>query len=301
MRTQWSNQGGHNRVGRCARIRFYKGYRHRDHCHCEGRRTTESVGAVCAQATSVTRFSTSFFVVLLCFGCGSSPRRGDHPKPLAASEHDQEAREHSAEAERSEAQISPDTQAPSDSVTCIDSGIPLSTGGERVEVMKPCWTNQGTNDAYREAAAYHRDQARKHREDAAQMRQAERVACAGLGEDERSQSLFYHAKDITKVDRYDEGNSLRGATVTFRKVPGLTKEWANKSIACHQARAAALGYDEHFMSYCPLVVKGALVIVRETPSTIVVTVRSRDPIAAATIYGRSEASPTVDHSRPATK
>lgn len=247
----------------------------------------------------MTRFSTLLIIALL--GCGSSPRHSNPHNPLAASEHDQEARVHAGEADRSEAQISPDTQAPSDSVTCIDSGVPLSTGGERVDVMKPCWTNQGNNDAYREAAAHHRKQAQKHRENAASLREAERLACAGLGEDERSQSLFFHAEDIAKVERYNEDKTLRGAKVTFRKVPGLTKEWANKSIVCHQARAAALGYDERFMSYCPLVVEGALVTVRETPSTIVVTLRSRDPIAAATIYGRSEASPTIDHSRPAAK
>jgi len=244
---------------------------------------------------------TVLFAALLGTSCGSSQRYSDHPEPLAASEHEDEARMHTAEANRNEAQISSDTQAPADAVTCIDSGVPLSTGGESIEVMKPCWTHQGTNETLREAAAYHRDQARKHREDAAQLRETERVACAGLGEDERSHSLFFHAEDIVQVEPYREGKTLRGATATFRKVPGFTKAWAYKSIVCHQARAKALGYDENFMSYCPLVVKGAMASVSETPSTIVIKVRSEDPIAAAIILGRAEASPTFDHSRPSAK
>ena len=95
--------------------------------------------------------------------------------------------------------------------------------------------------------------------------------------------------------QYKEDGELRGAKVTFRKVPGLSVEWMSQNVRCHQARAAVLGFDEKFLPYSPLTVKGAAVSVSESTDGIVVTIRSSDPIAAATIYGRAEASPHYDH------
>jgi hypothetical protein len=71
-------------------------------------------------------------------------------------------------------------------------------------------------------------------------------------------------------------------------VPGLTVDWLREAIACHQARAAALGWPERHFPYDPTMVPGTAVTVEERGASILVVVRADDDLAAQVAYGRAE-------------
>ena len=227
------------------------------------------------------------FVALLLAGCGSSvPASHEHPEPLSASEHEQHAQAHEAQAESSTERVDPEAVG-ANQVECVDTGGPMHSGGERIPVMKPCWTGAEQNASYLRAASAHREAAADHREWAQKLVDAELEFCQELGEIERSTSPFVRGPDILSVEAYNEGKTLRGARVTFRKVSGLSKDFLIKSIKCHQARAATLGYSRDFMPHCPLALAHTGTSVTENANTVVVTLRSEDPIVATQLYGRA--------------
>jgi hypothetical protein len=148
--------------------------------------------------------------------------------------------------------------------------------------------------AQRRAAIEHRREADRHRTIAASLRRAERESCTGLGEDERSHSPFFHREDILRVEPVLSGGALRGARVSFRRVPGLSAAWMRQALACHQSRAAALGYPATVMAYCPLMLAPTSVTVEETATALVVTLRADRDEQAAAIHARARALPLSD-------
>lgn len=114
-------------------------------------------------------------------------------------------------------------------------------------------------------AEKHRDLAKKHRAASAALASAEASACAGIADDDRDISPFYHREDIQSVSPYSENvkagkgsvSKEVGATVVFRAVPGMTAEWLQRVVDCHIARAGSMGHSMPEMDYCPLMVKGA--------------------------------------------
>lgn len=232
--------------------------------------------------------------VVLCLfvGCGSRPPEHEHPDPLSVEEHEQHAKAHEAEADVTQSQVEP--QSGDGDVQCIDQGVPLTSGGEEIRVMKPCWTRAEQNAAYLRAAEAHRKAAKDHRAWAQLLIEVEKTACKDLGAIERKTSPFVRRPDILSVEEYRESGKLMGARVTFRKVKGLSQEWLLKSMKCHQARAAKLGYPEEFMPRSPLALEKTSVSTTETKDTVVATVRSPDPIVAAEIYGRASRADSAE-------
>jgi hypothetical protein len=232
----------------------------------------------------------------LLLSCQGSQPKHEHTTPLAATEHERQAEEHEALARANEERAAPSGEDPYQQVQCIDSGVPLTSGGETIKVMKPCWTgSQNSSEAFLRAAAYNRKAAADHRRWAKELVETEKKYCAPFGEDERSHGPFFHTQDIISVVQYEKGNTLKGARATFRKVPGLSLDWLRQNVKCHMARAATMGFDAKFMPYSPLTVAKAKAKVEETDAGFVITVTSDDPVSAATIYGRAEAAPHIDH------
>jgi len=187
------------------------------------------------------------------------------------------------EAARAEAQSS-------DPIHCVDrplEGISYS-GGEPLEVLRPCWTSViSASEHYSQRARRHRVRAVWHRERAETLLETEHVACAGLGEGEIATSPFSQTEDITSIEEYRVDGALRGARVVFRKLPGLSAKWMHRSIQCHYARAAALGFPRDYMSFCPATLPDVRISVVEEPSGIVVIIAAdRDEMAAA-VLGRA--------------
>ncbi|HKE16001.1 MAG TPA: hypothetical protein VKB80_14095 [Kofleriaceae bacterium] len=235
--------------------------------------------------------------------CGSQAVQTMPPRHLSATEHDSEAQRHERAA--SEQDRAARARARGEAARggggdygCYDQEIPdPELGGERVAVLRPCWTSdiKPTSDSER-AAALHRRQAIRHRDMAASLRRAERDACAGLGAAEIGQSPFFHREDIAGVEPVRDHGRIAGAVVLFRQVRGLDVDWMRKSIACHQARAAALGYPPRVTSYSPLMVAPARAQVDLRGHQIAVTITARRDEDAAAILGRARA--LVSPSRP---
>jgi len=80
-----------------------------------------------------------------------------------------------------------------------------------------------------------------------------------------------------------------GARVLFRRVRGLDAGWMRRAVACHQARAAALGYPPRVMSYCPLMVAPTTATVEVSGDLIAVTITARRDEDAAAVLGRARA------------
>tara|TARA_R110002096_G_scaffold143328_3_gene299221 strand:+ start:81718 stop:82497 length:780 start_codon:yes stop_codon:yes gene_type:complete len=239
-----------------------------------------------AESNQSMRNLALLLVVLGSAACGSPTQKHKHPVPLSAEQHEQDALAHERAAELEEQGVEPKRNT--DDTRCIDQGQePLYSGGERTEIMMPCWTQAERSSRHMREAEANRKAAREHRVWAKALVELEATTCSRLSEIDRTTAPLTHVPDILKVEEYKESGKLLGARVTLRKVRWLTTEWVNASIACHQARAAKLGYDASFMPLSPLTLPETGTSVAEQADTIVVIIRSTDPVIAAQIYGRS--------------
>ena len=122
-------------------------------------------------------------------------------------------------------------------------------------------------------------------------------AAAGISDDDRDTSPFYHRDDIQSVSVLTEtvksgkGSTQKevGATVVFRAVPGMTVEWLQRVVDCHLARAAAVGHDMPEMSYCPLMPKGVKAKVTSVGNGFAVNLSADDAATVAEIEKRAQA------------
>lgn len=164
----------------------------------------------------------------------------------------------------------------------------------------PCWTSAAhPTDKQKAEAEEHLQHAAQHRAAAQALRDAEATACSGMSLTEIATSPFYHREEIVsvaKVDKpvpqqtLDQSTVFVGGQAVFRATPGLTAEWLQRVVQCHQARAAAVGFDMPEMSYCPLVLRGAQASVSSVGDGFAISVTSDDPATAAEIWRRIEAS-----------
>ena len=228
--------------------------------------------------------------VLAMIACGPPKPKplSDHPEPLSAAAHLDEARRHERAADRP---IEPEVAGTPD-LRCYDDPVEgvSTTGGQPLRVLKPCWTSVTSPSADRQAVDRHRRDAEAHRERAADLLGAEKRACAGLGADEISHSPFYHREDLVRVEPVrDERDEIRGVRALFADVPGLTVAWLERAARCHQARAAVMGYSPTFMSYCPLVAGKSRIHAWRDDDGIWLRVTSDEPTTAAAIWGRASA------------
>ncbi len=231
---------------------------------------------------------TAILLSVVLTGCGGGSRPAPE-KPLGAAEHLTEAQRHDrvAAQHEDEAEVL-ERQGATPVLTCIDqplAGVPYS-GTEPLQVMRPCWRTDDI-ETHRRAARQNSREAADHRRAARELRVAEQQACAGLGEEEIAHGPFWHVDDIAVVERIDEGGELRGARVVFLSVSGLSPAWLERAIACEQARAAVIGYDQRASSTSPATLPHVKAEVRPVPGGIAVMLRSPDPLVAAQIYGRA--------------
>jgi hypothetical protein len=171
--------------------------------------------------------------------------------------------------------------------------------GEGTPCGEPvCWTstsNPSLEQAeqlieLRRAAATVRSRARA-------LPDAEDRACAGLDQEERDVSPFYHRDDIVSARvlnekaRTGKGTLMRraGARVQFRAVPGLTAARLRLQIDCQIARALAVGYGMRETSYCPLSLGGIEAEVFVMGNGFAVEIRGEDAQTVEEIVRRVHA------------
>ncbi len=228
--------------------------------------------------------------------CRSTPAQTMPRRHLSATEHHTEARRHEREANERErtAQVRPRGEtggSGGDEYGCYDREVPdPDLGGERVQVLRPCWTAETRQAAHGQTdAAEHRRLARKHREQAEELTRAERRACSGLSAADVESGPFSRREDIARVEPLESDGRAVGARVLFRRVSGRDAGWMRKAVACHQARAAALGYPPRVMSDSPLMVAPTVAVVNVRGDLIAVTITARRDEDAAAVLARANA------------
>ncbi len=244
-------------------------------------------------ATTVGMRSMSLSLVLLAAAAAcSSPARVPRG-PLGAADHLAEADRHEADARHHEELAASAEGTPArTSFACGDRALAdqASSGGETLAPRSPCWTEARTDaERHHLAATRLRADARAHRAAARQLVGAAHDACAAMAESELEHSAFSHREDIAAVEAVLDGDLVRGARIRFERVPGLTADWLGRSLTCHQALAAASGFDATYITDCPSVIAGAETTVEDTDAGLVVEVRAADPAAALVVYQRAEA------------
>jgi hypothetical protein len=201
---------------------------------------------------------------------------------MSAAQHEQAAASHDAESAPHAAQYDPNA----------------TTTTSRCDGKHPCWTSTSNRtEQHLSDATKQRKMAEDHRAAGQALRTAEAQTCAGISDDDRDASPFYHREDITGVQaaygpspRGKGGQGpLTGAIVTFRAVPMLTSEWLQRIVDCHLARNNALGNDMPEMAYCPLVPKGISAKVSSTGDGFAVTIESNDSNTSKEVLRRAEA------------
>jgi hypothetical protein len=159
-----------------------------------------------------------------------------------------------------------------------------------------CWTSLiNPTEQYLKHAEEYRKLAAEHRAAAKTLRDAESRACAGIGEEDRDETIFDHVEDILRVEPLRGGISpylkdpvTEGVVVTFRAVPGMTVAWLQRVVDCQLARNAALGYEVPQMPNCLLVPKGVRATVSPAADGFAVTVRAPDKATAEELFRRAD-------------
>lgn len=213
-------------------------------------------------------------------GCAADP--GTQPHDMSTAQHEAMAKnEESAAAGHAEQHDPGATKA---------AEVCSGRGG--------CWTSTSNPTAqHADDAKHHRELAAQHRAAAAALTDAEKSACAGISDEDRDMSPFYHRDDIqsesvlTEPINPGKGATQKevGATVVFRAVPGMTAEWLQHVVDCHLARAAAVGHDMPEMNYCPLMPKGVKAKVTSAGNGFAVNLSADDAATVAEIKKRAEA------------
>lgn len=224
-------------------------------------------------------------LMMTCGGADKPPP--EQPRSVAgllaeAKQHDREAAKHEVMARDPESAGTLDAcVSPIDDVS--------TTGGERLVARRPCWTGLiNPSERHRQEAERLRREAAQHRAEASALLRTEQQACSGIDQDEIDHSPFFHGEDILAAEPYVVDGALRGARVWFRKVPGLTVEWMRKDIACQQARAAVMGEDESFQSYCPLMLPGVTATVEDTARGLLVVLQAEREDVATAVLARAQ-------------
>ena len=79
-----------------------------------------------------------------------------------------------------------------------------------------------------------------------------------------------------------------GVKITFKTVSGLSANWLERDIQCHQARFAALGGPASYLPDDPSLVNGAHVEVTDMNGKLTVEITTPDPDAAKLAQDRAK-------------
>ena len=225
-------------------------------------------------------YSSLMGSIAFAVACGGT--QGARPHDMSESEHQVAARQEEKAAESHSADYAPG--ATEETTTCSKGQI--------------CWTSQtNPTEEHRKEAERHHKAASDHRAGAQVLRDAEARACAGLPEADRDTSPFYHRDDIAEIKPLIEevpvgkakAKKTIGAEVVFRAVPGMTAEWLQRLVDCHQARAASVGFTMPEMDYCPLMLKDVKAKVVSTGTGFGAQLTSGDAKTAEQILERAQA------------
>lgn len=219
------------------------------------------------------------FIFAAAAACGGSTP-GAKPHDMSTGGHESAAAREDRNAELHAAQYDPKAAVSREHCPAISARVAPEAAGA-------CWTSVSNPTAHHlQEADQHRKMAADHRAALQALRDAEAKSCAGIADADRDRSPFAHREDIASVAQLEKG---KGASITFRAVPGMNAAWLQRLVDCHLARNAAVGHQAPEMPYCPLVPKGATAKVTQSADGLVVEVRDDDPAGAQEIWKRAQA------------
>ena len=162
-------------------------------------------------------------------------------------------------------------------------------------VRAPCSPEEVNPTAvHRQEAADLEAAAAQHRKAAEELRAAEARACADVTPNTGGDlSPFFQARPVDRVEPLYSYAGVRsrvliGAKVVLAAAPGVSASSVQKSLDCHLARNAAMGFDAPEMSFCPLAAKGVEARAREKNGLIVVEVKAAKAETAEQVLRRAE-------------
>jgi hypothetical protein len=238
-----------------------------------------------------TKILYAFVIVQLIAGCGGV--QGARPGDMSQNEHQSTASQEELLARQHGAQYNPSA---------------MTNPGDCMQYLGSCWGENPTEE-HREQATGHQHAAAAHRAAAATLAAAEARSCRGVPDADRDISPFFHREAIVEVKPFSRlestGSGLAsagqtersvlkevGATIVLLPAVGVTAERLQRTIECHLARNAALGYDVPEMPYCPLVLKGVTATVTSAGNAFAVNIDAPDSATAAEVLRRARALST---------
>jgi hypothetical protein len=239
-----------------------------------------------------TRLGAPVALIVAAAACASTTP-GAAPHDMSAASHQEKSEEHAAVAEQHQQQYVPGATVE------VERCAAHAKSRLVAEAEGICWTStRNPTSEHLEAAEAHRRQAADHRAASAALREAEASACAGIAPSDRDTSPFQHPDDIARVEpfrpnQYDvragpRRETIGGAVVSFRAVPGLDVDSLQRVVNCHLARNAALGHVVPEMADCPLVPRDVEAHVSATDHGLDVTISSSEPESAREVLERAK-------------
>lgn len=240
--------------------------------------------------TTTKRLALSLSVLAAALSLACASTSGVSDEPISAAAHERAAAE-----DRSTARAVAD-RYDNRAVRAVDlyPARPTSCDRSLPGSCSPYWTmTKNPTDRELSLAAAYQTRARRHRQAAAALREAEAKACALVSLADQDMSPLLRVRDIVAVEAIGGSDGRgplgtpAGAAIAFGPVPDLIAPVLQRIVSCHLARNAALGWDQTENAACPLNVKGAAASVRMAGDKVVVDVTSRDAAAALEIVKRA--------------
>lgn len=229
--------------------------------------------------------------IALCLSLAACGGASTPPPHLSAAQYDANAAREQRAADAERRQFQPNAVLREEHCPAIHSGIDADA------MDLACWTSDyNPTEEHLAQAERHRKAAAQFRALSQELRDAETTACAGLSDHDRDTSPFVHVEDIVAIEPLylpakAEPDKLerKGATFTFRPLPGMTTQWLQRVMSCHIARNDAMGHVAPDMDTCPLVPPNVQAIVKSTAAGLAVEVSSTNSASVAEIARRADA------------
>lgn len=207
--------------------------------------------------------------------CAGTTTIGARPHDMSLDEHVAAAQREAKIAAEHRSQYDPDAQE--EKRRCVGVGFNADGACTKV-VVNP-------TEEHLQQAELHQQKAADHLAAGQALRDAESEACEGIAPARRDQNPLLAAGRVLRVEPIAD----EGALLMLAPGSDATEASLQRSIDCHLARMATLGFEEAKMPHCPLALSGVTAEVDEREPSLAVRIEAEDPKTAVEVLRRSRA------------